>query len=102
MWRDSLQLDADGFMLAPTEPGLGLRLSEQTKARYSHRPGSEEWVDVPGKRMPRHTRRSPVRRLGQIGLLPEHQDCESGRQRQHEGDIETPAAHGQHPDRGIR
>jgi hypothetical protein len=33
VWRDSLQLDADGFMLAPTEPGLGLRFSEQTKAR---------------------------------------------------------------------
>lgn len=57
VWGDSLQLDADGFVLAPTEPGMGVRLTEQTKARYPYRPGSEEWVDVPGKRMPRPKQR---------------------------------------------
>ena len=53
VWGDSLRLDGDGFVVAPTEPGLGVRLDEETKARYPYRLGSEEWVSVPGKIMPR-------------------------------------------------
>ncbi|MGI8415102.1 MAG: mandelate racemase/muconate lactonizing enzyme family protein [Nakamurella sp.] len=53
VWGDSLQLDGDGCVLPPTEPGLGVRLTTATKERLPFRPGSEEWVDVPGKLMPR-------------------------------------------------
>lgn len=53
VWGDQLQLDGEGNVLAPTAPGLGVTLSEETKAKYPYRPNSEEWVDVPGKLMPR-------------------------------------------------
>jgi galactonate dehydratase len=53
IWGDQLQLDGDGCVLPPTAPGLGVTLSESTKQKYPYRPGSEEWVDVPGKLMPR-------------------------------------------------
>lgn len=53
VWGDSLQLDGDGCVLPPTEPGLGVRLTTATKERFPFRPGSEEWVNVPGKLMPR-------------------------------------------------
>ncbi|NNG35949.1 enolase C-terminal domain-like protein [Nakamurella aerolata] len=52
LWGDSLRLDADGYVLAPTEPGLGVRLDDAVKAEFPFRQGYEEWVDVPGKIMP--------------------------------------------------
>lgn len=53
LWGDALALDSDGCVEAPTEPGLGVTLTDEIKERFPFRPGSEEWVDVPGKRMPR-------------------------------------------------
>lgn len=53
LWGSALDLDADGCVRAPTEPGLGVVLTDAVKERYPYRPGSEEWVDVPGKLMPR-------------------------------------------------
>lgn len=53
LWGDALVLDSDGYVQAPTQPGLGVTLTSATKQRYPFRPGSEEWVNVPGKQMPR-------------------------------------------------
>ncbi len=53
IWGDALALDGNGCVQAPTQPGLGVTLTAETKHRFPYRPGSEEWVDVPGKRMPR-------------------------------------------------
>ncbi len=53
LWGDALVLDSDGYVQAPTQPGLGVTLTAATKQRYPFRPGSEEWVNVPGKQMPR-------------------------------------------------
>ena len=53
LWGDALALDGDGCVQTPTEPGLGVRLSTRTKEQFPYRPGTEEWVNVPGKQMPR-------------------------------------------------
>ncbi len=45
---DSFQMK-DGFVLPPEAPGLGIVLSETTKARYPFKPGSGEFNSVPGK-----------------------------------------------------
>lgn len=50
VWQDSLVL-ADGAVLRPDAPGLGVTLSEATKERYPFRPGAEEFSSVPGKLM---------------------------------------------------
>jgi L-alanine-DL-glutamate epimerase-like enolase superfamily enzyme len=39
----------DGMALPPSKPGLGVRLTEETKARYPFVPGSGEFNSVPGK-----------------------------------------------------
>ena len=39
----------DGFVLPPEGPGLGIVLTEATKARYPFKPGSGEFNSVPGK-----------------------------------------------------
>lgn len=52
LWGDSLRLDEDGYVLAPTAPGLGVTLDDAVKTEFAYRPGYEEWVDVPGKIMP--------------------------------------------------
>lgn len=39
----------DGFVYPPQTPGLGIRLTEETKRKYPFRPGSGEFNDVPGK-----------------------------------------------------
>jgi galactonate dehydratase len=39
----------DGYILPPETPGLGVRLTEQTKAKYPFIRGSGEWNAVPGK-----------------------------------------------------
>ena len=45
---DAFQMK-DGFVLPPETPGLGIVLSEATKARYPFKPGSGEFNSVPGK-----------------------------------------------------
>ena len=40
---------ADGYILPPEGPGLGIRLSESTKHRFPFVPGSGEWNPVHGK-----------------------------------------------------
>lgn len=39
----------DGYILPPEAPGLGVRLTEQTKKKYPFIRGSGEWNAVPGK-----------------------------------------------------
>lgn len=39
----------DGFVLPPTTPGLGIRLSHSIKRRFAFIPGSGEFNSVPGK-----------------------------------------------------
>jgi len=46
----SLQLK-DGRVVRPDEPGLGARLTDETKRRYPFQPGAEEFASVPGKLM---------------------------------------------------
>lgn len=41
----------DGQVLRPDEPGLGVRLTDETRRRYPFRPGMEEFSSVPGKLM---------------------------------------------------
>jgi hypothetical protein len=41
----------DGRVLRPDEPGLGVRLTDETRQRYPFRPGMEEYSSVPGKLM---------------------------------------------------
>ncbi|HET8522971.1 MAG TPA: mandelate racemase/muconate lactonizing enzyme family protein [Thermomicrobiales bacterium] len=48
VWGDSLQMN-DGFVLAPTTPGLGVHLTDELKAKYPFVPGTGEFVSVPGK-----------------------------------------------------
>ena len=50
LWGDSLQL-SDGRVLRPDAPGLGVQLTEATRAAYPFRPGAEEFSSVPGKVM---------------------------------------------------
>ena len=47
---DSFQM-RDGDVLPPEGPGLGIVLSEATKARFPFKPGSGEFNDVPGKNL---------------------------------------------------
>lgn len=39
----------DGYALPPEQPGLGIVLTEEIRARYPFRPGSGEFNSVPGK-----------------------------------------------------
>ena len=39
----------DGYVLPPEQPGLGVRLTDEIKARYPFVPGSGEFNSVPGK-----------------------------------------------------
>jgi len=39
----------DGYVLPPTQPGLGIRLTEDIKDRFPFVPGSGEFNSVPGK-----------------------------------------------------
>lgn len=48
---DSFQMK-EGRAVAPTKPGLGIALSEETKKRFPFQRGSGEYNSVPGKRMP--------------------------------------------------
>jgi L-alanine-DL-glutamate epimerase-like enolase superfamily enzyme len=41
----------DGRVLRPDEPGLGVRLTDETRRKYPFRPGAEEFSSVPGKLM---------------------------------------------------
>ena len=41
----------DGRVLRPDVPGLGVELTEETRAAYPFRPGAEEFSSVPGKVM---------------------------------------------------
>ncbi|MEO7234559.1 MAG: enolase C-terminal domain-like protein, partial [Lapillicoccus sp.] len=50
LWGDSLQI-AEGRVLRPDSPGLGVELSAATRAAYPFRPGAEEFSSVPGKVM---------------------------------------------------
>lgn len=48
LWGDSLVMH-DGYILPPTEPGLGIHLTDAIKAKYPFIPGSGEFNSVPGK-----------------------------------------------------
>ena len=48
LWGDNLVIE-DGYVLAPQAPGLGVRLSDETKNRFPFVPGIEEFSSVPGK-----------------------------------------------------
>ena len=50
LWGDSLRLE-DGRVLRPEAPGLGVELTDATRAAYPFRPGAEEFSSVPGKVM---------------------------------------------------
>ncbi len=50
LWGDSLQLRG-GRVLRPEAPGLGVELTDKTRAAYPFRPGAEEFSSVPGKVM---------------------------------------------------
>lgn len=41
----------DGYILPPEVPGLGIRLTDELKAKYPFVRGSGEWNSVPGKRV---------------------------------------------------
>ncbi len=48
LWGDAMIL-RDGYVYPPSEPGLGVRLTDEIKARYPFVPGSGEFNSVPGK-----------------------------------------------------
>jgi L-alanine-DL-glutamate epimerase-like enolase superfamily enzyme len=48
VYSDSFQM-VDGYVLPPQSPGIGITLSEVTKAKYPFVPGSGEFNSVPGK-----------------------------------------------------
>ena len=50
VWGDSFQL-RDGYVLPPTAPGLGVRLTEEVKKKHPFQPGTGEFSSVPGKVM---------------------------------------------------
>jgi L-alanine-DL-glutamate epimerase-like enolase superfamily enzyme len=52
---DSLVMK-DGKVLVPTTPGLGIKLTEETKRKYPFQRGSGEWNSVPGKILPEDAR----------------------------------------------
>lgn len=48
LWGDSFVMK-DGYMLPPTAPGLGVRLTDEIKTRFAFVPGTGEFNSVPGK-----------------------------------------------------
>jgi L-alanine-DL-glutamate epimerase-like enolase superfamily enzyme len=48
LWADALVM-RDGYVLPPEQPGLGVRLTDEIKAKYPFVPGSGEFNSVPGK-----------------------------------------------------
>jgi L-alanine-DL-glutamate epimerase-like enolase superfamily enzyme len=50
LWGDGVRLE-DGYVLRPDAPGLGVALTERTRAAYPFRAGAEEFSSVPGKLM---------------------------------------------------
>jgi galactonate dehydratase len=48
LWGDAFVM-RDGYVLPPEQPGLGVRLTDEIKARYPFVPGSGEFNSVPGK-----------------------------------------------------
>ncbi|MCW5849116.1 MAG: mandelate racemase/muconate lactonizing enzyme family protein [Anaerolineae bacterium] len=48
LWGDSFDL-RDGYLYPPTAPGLGVRLTDEIKAKFAFIPGSGEFNSVPGK-----------------------------------------------------
>ncbi len=50
VWGDSFQL-RDGYLLPPTAPGLGVRLTEEVKKKHPFQPGTGEFSSVPGRVM---------------------------------------------------
>jgi len=48
LWGDSFVMK-DGYVLPPQAPGLGVRLTEEIKAKYPFVPGTGEFNSVPGK-----------------------------------------------------
>lgn len=53
IWGDGYRFE-DGYILPPQAPGLGVKLTDATKARFPFQPGSGEWNIVPGgKESPR-------------------------------------------------
>lgn len=56
IYGDSLQM-VDGYFLPPQKPGLGITLTERTKAKYPFVPGRGKFNSVPRKvlEMPRNS-----------------------------------------------
>jgi L-alanine-DL-glutamate epimerase-like enolase superfamily enzyme len=48
LWGESFVM-RDGYVLPPEQPGLGVRLTDEIKAKYPFVPGSGEFNSVPGK-----------------------------------------------------
>jgi len=48
LWGDSFRM-RDGYVLPPQAPGLGVRLTDEIKAKFFFIPGSGEFNSVPGK-----------------------------------------------------
>jgi L-alanine-DL-glutamate epimerase-like enolase superfamily enzyme len=48
LWGDAFVM-RDGYVLAPEQPGLGVRLNDEIKAKFPFVPGSGEFNSVPGK-----------------------------------------------------
>jgi L-alanine-DL-glutamate epimerase-like enolase superfamily enzyme len=48
LWGDSFVM-RDGYVLPPSVPGLGVRLTDEVKAKYAFIPGTGEFNSVPGK-----------------------------------------------------
>ena len=48
LWGNSFVM-RDGYVLPPTEPGLGVHLTDEIKAKFPFIPGSGEFNSVPGK-----------------------------------------------------
>ena len=47
VWADGFRFE-DGYILPPQAPGLGVRLTDEIKNRFSFQPNSGEWNAVPG------------------------------------------------------
>jgi galactonate dehydratase len=48
LWGDAFVM-REGYVLPPEQPGLGVRLTDEIKAKYPFVPGSGEFNSVPGK-----------------------------------------------------
>lgn len=48
LWGDSFVMK-DGYVLPPTAPGLGVRITDEIKSKYPFVPGTGEFNSVPGK-----------------------------------------------------